>query len=61
LAAKILTLPGGTIGEISTLLTRAAGRAINDGSERITNATLDSCGFVALRATSRRFGHVAPG
>jgi hypothetical protein len=47
LATKILTLSGGTIGEISTLLTRAALRAIDDGSERITNTTLDSCGFVA--------------
>jgi hypothetical protein len=47
LATKILTLSGGTIGEISTLLTRAASRAIDDGSECITNATLDACGYVA--------------
>jgi hypothetical protein len=47
LATKILTLSGGTIGEISILLIRAALRAIDDGSERITNATLDSCGYVA--------------
>jgi hypothetical protein len=47
LATKILTISGGTIGEISTLLTRAAVRAIDDGSERITNVTLDSCGYVA--------------
>jgi hypothetical protein len=38
LATKILTLSGGTIAEISTLLTRAALRAIDGGSERITNA-----------------------
>jgi hypothetical protein len=47
LATKILTLSGGTIGEISTLLTRAALKAIDDGSECITNATLDACGYVA--------------
>jgi ATP-dependent Clp protease ATP-binding subunit ClpA len=47
LATKILTLSGGSIGEISTLLTRAAVRAIDEGSERITNVTLDSCGYVA--------------
>ena len=47
LATKILTLSGGTIGEISTLLTRAASRAIDDGSERITSATLDACSYVA--------------
>ena len=46
-ATKILTLSGGTIGEISTLLTRAALRAIEDGSEHIASSTLDSCGYVA--------------
>jgi hypothetical protein len=53
LATKILTLSGGTIGEISTLLRRAALRAIEDGSERITSTTLDSCGYVALSERRR--------
>jgi hypothetical protein len=35
LATKILTLSGGTIGEISTLLTRSAVRAIDDGNEEL--------------------------
>ncbi len=47
LATKILSLSGGTIGEISTLLRRAALRAIEDGAERISSTTLDSCGYVA--------------
>jgi hypothetical protein len=47
LATKILSLSGGTIGEISTLLRRAALRAIEDGSERVSSTTLDSCGYVA--------------
>jgi hypothetical protein len=46
LATKILTLSGGTIGEMSTLLTQAAVMPINDGSECITNAILDACGYV---------------
>jgi hypothetical protein len=47
LAAKILSLSGGTIGKISTLLHRAALRAIDRGIERITAAELDACGYVS--------------
>lgn len=47
LATKILHLSGGTIGEISALLRRAALTAIEHGSERITSAVLDSCGYVS--------------
>jgi hypothetical protein len=46
LATKILTLSGGTIGEISALLCRAALLAIERGSERITDTLLDACGYV---------------
>jgi hypothetical protein len=47
LAIKILNLTGGTIGEISTLLSRAAVMAIDRGIERITADLLDSCGYVS--------------
>jgi hypothetical protein len=47
LAQKILTLSEGTIGEISALLTRAALDAIGRGTEEITSASLDACGYVS--------------
>jgi hypothetical protein len=49
LAQKILNLSEGTIGEISALLTRAALDAIECGTEQITSASLDRCGYVAPR------------
>jgi len=47
LATKILTLSGGTIGEIGALLGRAATAAIERDVERITSGVLDSCGYVS--------------
>ena len=47
LATKILSLSGGTIGEISTLLSRAAFMGVERGIERITSAVLDSCGYLS--------------
>jgi len=49
LARKILDLSEGTIGEISALLTRAALDAVERGTEQITNASLDRCGYIAPR------------
>ncbi len=53
-AQKILGLTEGTIGEISALLTRAALNAIEFGSEQITNATLDTCGYTSPRERRRQ-------
>lgn len=47
IATKILILSGGLIGEISTLLSRAALIAIERGTERITSAVLETCGYVS--------------
>jgi hypothetical protein len=47
MAIKVLSLSEGTIGEISALLCRAAIAAIESGTERITIASLDRCGYVA--------------
>ena len=47
LALKILSLSEGTIGEISALLCRAALEAIERGTEQITGASLERCGYVA--------------
>jgi hypothetical protein len=47
LAARIVDLCGGTIGEMSTLLNLAAIHSIKNGEERITLESLDACGYVA--------------
>ena len=47
MAIKILSLSEGTIGEISALLCRSAIAAIESGTERITIASLERCGYVA--------------
>ncbi len=47
MAIKILSLSEGTIGEISTLLCRAAITAIENATERITISSLERCGYVA--------------
>ncbi len=47
LARKILHISGGTIGEISSLLRRAAREAIERGTEQITPELLDSCGYMS--------------
>jgi hypothetical protein len=46
MAIKILSLSEGTIGEISALLCRAAIDAIERGTEQITIASLERCGYV---------------
>jgi len=46
LALKILNMSEGTIGEISTLLTEAAVKAIRNGDEQITAKVLDGIGWV---------------
>jgi hypothetical protein len=48
-AQKILSRSEGTIGEISALLTLAALHAIEHGTESITTASLDQCGYVSPR------------
>jgi hypothetical protein len=47
LALKVLAMSEGTIGEISAVLTKAAVRAIEFGTERIDMKILDSIGWVA--------------
>jgi len=48
MAIKILSLSEGTIGEISALLCRAAIDAIESGTEQITIASLERCGYVVV-------------
>ncbi|MET2530381.1 TniB family NTP-binding protein [Ralstonia pseudosolanacearum] len=47
LAARIVDIAGGTIGEMSTLLNMAAIRAIETGEECITAEMLEGCGYVS--------------
>ena len=47
LAAKILAVSEGTIGELSVLLNLAAAYAIREGSEQITTETLNACGNIS--------------
>lgn len=47
LALKLLSMSDGIIGELATLLTRAAIRSVEIGSEHITAKSLDSLGWVA--------------
>jgi len=56
LALRILSLSEGTIGEISALLCRAPLDAIERGTEQITSALLERCGYVALRTTAAAIG-----
>ncbi len=53
LARKILSLSEGTIGEISALLNSAALDAIDRGTEQITSASLDGCGYISPRDRRR--------
>jgi len=48
-AEQILNFSEGTIGDISALLTRAALDAIGRGTEQITKASLDGCGYLSPR------------
>lgn len=59
LALLILSLCEGTIGEIATLLTRAALHAIERGNEQITMSALQRCGYMSpskRRGGAVRFG-----
>lgn len=47
MAEAILNLSNGTIGEISTLLNKAAIYAINTKQEKITLEALDQCGYIS--------------
>jgi len=47
LAAKILSMSEGTIGELSALLNAAAVHAIGGGIEQITADVLNACDYVS--------------
>ena len=47
LASKILSLSEGTIGEISTIIKKAAIAAIKNGSECITKSLIDSIDYIS--------------
>ena len=57
LARRILALSEGILGEMSTLITRAAEIAIRSGDERIATSTLDSVDYQP--PSSRRIAPVA--
>ncbi len=59
MAIRILSLSEGTIGEISALLCRAAIDAIESGTEQITIASLEQCGYV-VPSQRRRYVVGAP-
>ncbi|HEX5274708.1 MAG TPA: TniB family NTP-binding protein [Candidatus Rubrimentiphilum sp.] len=46
MAAKILSLTDGLIGEIADLVTKAARRAVACGSNMIDSGIIDSCGYL---------------
>lgn len=56
MAIKILSMSEGTIGELSTLLTRAAIHAIRTGTEHITPKVLDGCGYSGPSVRRKRLG-----
>ena len=47
LAGKILSAAEGILGEVVTIVTRAAVRAVTSGAEAITVKTIDEIGFVS--------------
>jgi hypothetical protein len=47
LAGKILSAAEGILGEVVTIVTRAAVRAVASGTEAITVKMIDECGFTA--------------
>jgi hypothetical protein len=47
MAQKILTLAEGVLGEIVSIVTRAAARAVSSGAETITADLIDQTGFIA--------------
>lgn len=54
LAMKLLSMTEGTIGELSSLLTRAAVLAIGTGEERISHKVLDQAEWVAPSERKRQ-------
>jgi len=53
IAARILALTEGTIGEICTLMHHAGLYAINNGTEKITDDVLANCGYISPSARRR--------
>jgi hypothetical protein len=47
LASKILSMAEGILGEIVSIITRAAVRAVSSGKEAITADLIDQTGFIA--------------
>ena len=58
LAAKLLAMSEGLIGELSMLLNLAAIYAIRKGGERITAEVLNACGYVAPSDRTRQAARV---
>jgi hypothetical protein len=47
LAGKILSAAEGILGEVITIVTRAAVQAVSGGAEAITAQIIDDCGFIS--------------
>lgn len=47
LAGKILAAAEGVLGEVVTIITRAAVRAVTSGTETITAQLIDDTGFIS--------------
>lgn len=47
LGEKILSLAEGVLGEIVSIVTRAAVRAVTSGTETITSKLIDELGFIS--------------
>ena len=54
LSDKLLARSEGTIGELKTLLAAAAEYAMRNGTERITEAVVDGCGYASPSARKQR-------
>lgn len=59
LAAKLLSMSEGLIGELSTLLKKAAVRAVRTGTEKIDAKALDSVGWVPPSDRRKRAARMA--
>jgi hypothetical protein len=54
LTTKLLTRSEGTIGELKMLLAAAATDAMRNGTERITEETIDGCNYTPPSARKQR-------
>jgi hypothetical protein len=59
LATKIYSMSEGCLGEISTLLTQAAVRAVKTGKERIDAKLLDSLNWVSPSNRKRQIDRIS--